>query len=341
MVHWKSSLKISDNSSTSTTLYPDSRLLLANSTASVCCIDFVFNHSTTDELCVNQNVHENISAVLKNSRIFEQFHRNTTEMVVTKQGRRMFPAPEIILSGLDPNRSYIIFMDIVPVDNAKYKWTNKNWIMHDKNDNCWSSEIFVHPDSPLLGLQWMKKSISFKTLKLTNNSSNSKGNIHLSSMHKYQPRIHLIQTCDMHLINFQPFCTFVFKECQFIAVTAYQNPKITDLKIKYNPFAKGFRDELNKKVPFKLVRSKKPSAKKRKIDDKLNTKQTLVKKELLPIIEQLTTLSSSEGLELSAEMLIDELTLPGSTSRKNLELLCQPYSNSIPFNHTIAESSFT
>lgn len=35
---------------------------------------------------------------------------------------------------------------------------------------------------------------------------------------------------------------FVFPETQFIAVTAYQNADITQLKIDHNPFAKGFRD---------------------------------------------------------------------------------------------------
>jgi T-box protein 2/T-box protein 3 len=32
------------------------------------------------------------------------------------------------------------------------------------------------------------------------------------------------------------------QECEFIAVTAYQNEKVTQLKIDHNPFAKGFRD---------------------------------------------------------------------------------------------------
>ena len=33
-----------------------------------------------------------------------------------------------------------------------------------------------------------------------------------------------------------------FQECEFIGVTAYQNEKVTELKINHNPFAKGFRD---------------------------------------------------------------------------------------------------
>jgi len=35
---------------------------------------------------------------------------------------------------------------------------------------------------------------------------------------------------------------FVFEESAFIAVTAYQNNEITQLKIQNNPFAKAFRD---------------------------------------------------------------------------------------------------
>ncbi|ETN71428.1 T-box, partial [Necator americanus] len=31
-------------------------------------------------------------------------------------------------------------------------------------------------------------------------------------------------------------------ETEFVAVTAYQNSTITQLKIEHNPFAKGFRD---------------------------------------------------------------------------------------------------
>ena len=89
----------------------------------------------------------------------------------------MFPAPEITLTGMDPNSSYIVLMDVVPADNVKYKWTKTNWIVQGKCESYRSSEIFVHPDSPLLGAQWMKKAINFKTMKLTNNTSNPAGNV--------------------------------------------------------------------------------------------------------------------------------------------------------------------
>ena len=75
-------------------------------------------------------------------------------------------------------------------------------------------------------------------------------------MHRYQPRFHLVQATDIMHLPYSTFRTYVFKvqivlvfknchilqECIFIGVTAYQNEKITQLKIDHNPFAKGFRD---------------------------------------------------------------------------------------------------
>ena len=39
--------------------------------------------------------------------------------------------------------------------------------------------------------------------------------------------------------------TIPIADTEFVAVTAYQNTKITQLKIDNNPFAKGFRDREN------------------------------------------------------------------------------------------------
>lgn len=62
--------------------------------------------------------------------------------------------------------------------------------------------------------------------------------IMLNSLHKYEPRVHLVKVgTDLRRIM-----TYPFPETQFIAVTAYQNEEVTSLKIKYNPFAKAFLD---------------------------------------------------------------------------------------------------
>ena len=48
----------------------------------------------------------------------------------------------------------------------------------------------------------------------------------LNSMHKYQPRFHLVQASDMLQLSYSAFRTYLFPETQFIAVTAYQNDKV-------------------------------------------------------------------------------------------------------------------
>uniref|UniRef100_A0A2K5HVG4 T-box domain-containing protein n=1 Tax=Colobus angolensis palliatus TaxID=336983 RepID=A0A2K5HVG4_COLAP len=71
------------------------------------------------------------------------------------------------------------------------------------------------------------------------------GMIVLQSLHKYQPRLHIVEVNDGEpeaACNASNTHIFTFQETQFIAVTAYQNAEITQLKIDNNPFAKGFRE---------------------------------------------------------------------------------------------------
>ena len=60
----------------------------------------------------------------------------------------------------------------------------------------------------------------------------------LNSLHKYVPRIHIVKVGNGDKV----VSTYSFVETEFIAVTAYQNEEITNLKIRYNPFAKAFLD---------------------------------------------------------------------------------------------------
>ena len=50
-------------------------------------------------------------------------------------------------------------------------------------------------------------------------------------MHKYQPRIHIVQADDPRKLPWSEYKTFVFKETEFIAVTAYQNEKVIRIEI--------------------------------------------------------------------------------------------------------------
>lgn len=46
-------------------------------------------------------------------------------------------------------------------------------------------------------------------------------------MHKYQPRFHLVRANDILRLPYSKFHTYTFKETQFLAVTAYQNEKVS------------------------------------------------------------------------------------------------------------------
>lgn len=179
---------------------------------------------------------------LEGKDLWERFHKLGTEMVITKSGRRMFPAYKVRVSGLDKKSKYILLMDIVATDDCRYKFHNSRWMVAGKADPEMPKRMYIHPDSPSTGEQWMQKVVSFHKLKLTNNISDKHGFTILNSMHKYQPRFHLVRANDILKLPYSTFRTYVFKETEFIAVTAYQNEKITQLKIDHNPFAKGFRD---------------------------------------------------------------------------------------------------
>lgn len=58
-------------------------------------------------------------------------------------------------------------------------------------------------------------------------------------MHKYRPRIHIIEQDDS-----QKRHTFSFEETEFIAVTAYQNHRVSGSKIQ---LAKNYRLVLDNK----------------------------------------------------------------------------------------------
>ncbi|OXU26906.1 hypothetical protein TSAR_010074 [Trichomalopsis sarcophagae] len=208
---------------------------------------------------------EDVKVELENRKLWEQFHAETTEMIITKSGRRMFPSIQLSVSGLERRSRYCILLELDLASDRRHKYTggvdssgNRTSAATTTGPRGWTSagpaepqpslerRLYIHPDSPATGAHWMQHPLSFSKLKLTNNVVEQHSNVLLTSMHKYVPRI-LIVRCD-EITNLQdlyknPSSVFTFKETEFIAVTAYQNENITKLKIDNNPFAKGFRTE--------------------------------------------------------------------------------------------------
>lgn len=107
-------------------------------------------------------------------------------------------------------------------------------------------DTYVHTDSPNSGAFWMRHGVSFRKLKITNNKEKPAGNALLHSMHKYYLRLVVEEERKVAPGEERQPARCVlssdFPETSFIAVTAYQNEEVTQLKISNNPFAKAFRE---------------------------------------------------------------------------------------------------
>ncbi|XP_076452299.1 uncharacterized protein LOC143287941 [Babylonia areolata] len=225
----------------------------------------------------SSTVDDKIKVNLENMELWKKFHTLGTEMIITKTGRRMFPTMKVSVDGLDPHAKYILLVDVVPLDDCRYKYHNSEWVVTGKAEPHMPGRLYIHPDSPASGSHWMKQPVTFQKLKLTNNNLDQSGHIILNSMHKYQPRVHVVQANDIFTMRWTTFNTATFPETTFIAVTAYQNEQITQLKIDNNPFAKGFRDNGMGRKDHRLatpVNNKRPGEDENKEDQQQNKRLT-------------------------------------------------------------------
>ncbi|XP_036006672.1 MAX dimerization protein MGA a isoform X2 [Fundulus heteroclitus] len=189
---------------------------------------------------------KDVKVTLDNNSMWNEFFKCRTEMILTKQGSRMFPYCRFRISGLQSSLKYSLVMDIEPLDNSQYKWTGESWHTCRKAERHVKSKPFVHPDSPATGQHWMQNPVSFYRLKLTDDISDQEGNIILHPMHRYLPQLYLVQAdtaVEDFRLNGPNVLTFTFPQTEFITVTSYQNPQFTQLKVNYNPFAKKLKED--------------------------------------------------------------------------------------------------
>lgn len=88
----------------------------------------------------------------------------------------MFPPLKVELFDLDPNTTYTLYMDMIPVDKYRYKYQNSAWVRCFEEE-CSPTRLYMHPDSPALGSHWMNMVINFYKLKLTNNQLDKQGHV--------------------------------------------------------------------------------------------------------------------------------------------------------------------
>ena len=114
------------------------------------------------------------------------------------------------MSGLVKSCNYVLLVDVVPVDQFRYRYEYSTWFIAGSDyPRCSpsrggvadarhsgttpvvpgdtgdggpgqreSQRFYVHPESPATGKHWMRQSaISFHRLKLTNNALDQHGNV--------------------------------------------------------------------------------------------------------------------------------------------------------------------
>jgi T-box protein 20 len=91
----------------------------------------------------------------------------------------MFPTCRVSFTGVRPDQRYAVLMDIVPVDNKRYRYAyhRSSWLVAGKADPPAPCRLYMHPDSPFTGEQLRKQVVSFEKVKLTNNEMDKHGHV--------------------------------------------------------------------------------------------------------------------------------------------------------------------
>lgn len=183
-----------------------------------------------------------VEVSLSDLKTWKQFYPKTEMIVTKKRGRVIFPHLNYNIKGLDRNAHYEIFIHLERADGIKYKFDHGHWQELGKGDPILKAQYKQHPDGARPGEYWMKDTVSFSHLKITNDPENTDDKLILvQSMHKFRPVITIRRTGTMGGEEFRLAIT------EFYVVTAYQCDAIIKLKVANNKFASGFRSNGKRK----------------------------------------------------------------------------------------------
>jgi T-box protein 20 len=95
----------------------------------------------------------------------------------------MFPTIRVSFSGLKYEGKLAVLLDIVPVDNKRYRYAyhRSSWLVAGKADPPAPGRLYPHPDAPFTPDQLRKQVVSFEKVKLTNNEMDKQGQVSFPS----------------------------------------------------------------------------------------------------------------------------------------------------------------
>lgn len=190
-----------------------------------------------------------VSIELATRDLWKRFENFDLEMVISKNGRRMFPPLEYDISGLEPTKFYNVFLDFVVTTDHIWKYSDHTWKPNgpappEEPSYHPIQRMYVHPQSPSNGETWNKSRVYFRKMKLSNHLHNEREKVvSLRTLLKYQPRLHIVEVSPHNPAIQSNLRTYVLPKTKFITVTLYHDTDVAQLKINLNPFARSFREK--------------------------------------------------------------------------------------------------
>lgn len=202
---------------------------------------------------MEKQLQEYLRFKLKEESLWREFFQVGNEMIITKNGRCLFP---LLRFGVELKKEAdeallreMFYVSIVmqPLDNCRWKFVGGKWRtlgsngdLNEKGDRYLKSVQAT--GSPMSLRALVSRELSFAKLKLTNSQSkmHESNHIMLTSFRYYQPNIILQRVIGDKRRADEIVGRWPIEAAEFIAVTHYQNPRICDMKKSFNPHAKGF-----------------------------------------------------------------------------------------------------
>ncbi|XP_067951099.1 T-box transcription factor T-like isoform X2 [Watersipora subatra] len=128
----------------------------------------------TESYATKSMTNNNITLTLQDVDKWLEFHALTNEMIVTKYGRKMFPALAVKIRGLKPRVMYNLVLEFQQKDSHKWKYQDGEWQPGANSEPPSQPVKCQHPNNPNYGYYWMTGVVSFGAIKLTNKPPKAK-----------------------------------------------------------------------------------------------------------------------------------------------------------------------
>jgi brachyury protein len=83
----------------------------------------------------------------------------------------MFPIVAVSIRGLEPEKMYTVELSFDQIDAHRWRYVSGQWQAGTKPDPPVPRAPYQHPDSPNYGETWMRDTVSFSKVKLTNKTN--------------------------------------------------------------------------------------------------------------------------------------------------------------------------